>query len=465
MNYELIFDRVYSTGISGVVQADCALESDVISAYSLDEGGNESLLATSSMCMWRPDAIGAYPGVTQQYCGFNLPFVWRGRGSLPGSILIKVGEEVVKRFDQLADPVNSYGLSASNILTLSDRSFYGLQGMTMQSGILSIAGALTPPAGDFSQVEFVCPPGISAKFHWPIFSEDVDSYYWYVPGSPYLLFRIDVALADCSDPPLDYIEFGLKVKGQGPEYNELRNITLPLDFGALMNFPPEHNVQRVQFTQNRVGASISGASDAHRILKIASRYKQLDNPFRILDWGCGFGRVARYIRYFAPNAEVFGADIDDKNLSWMVGHMPNVRPVSSDINGYIEQSDKSIDIIFGISVMTHLPIEVMKIWLKELCRVVKDDGLLLLTVVGDGSLAFTSRWLKPEDLYTWSNNGYIVFENKNETDGDIGGEGYYVQTMINEENLREAWRDYVDVLEFIPAVFGYQDMVVCRPKT
>ena len=302
---------------------------------------------------------------------------------------------------------------------------------------------------------------MAANLIWPISDDEAAQFYWYVPGAPYLGFRIDIALADCAEPTMDHVEFGLQIKGESPEYNSLRNVTVPLSFDALMNFPPQYNIERVQ---NRIGASVSGASDAHRILKIAARHKSLDQPFRILDWGCGFGRVARHLHRFAPQAEVLGADIDDENLTWMAGNMPHVKPVPSDIKGHIEQADKSVDIAFGISVMTHLRVDVMKVWLKELCRIVKDDGLLLLTVAGAGSLAFTSRWVKPGDYETWSRDGRIVFGNKGAVDSNIGGEDYYVQAHLNEEQVRAIWSEYVDVLEFIPTVFGYQDMVVCRPK-
>jgi SAM-dependent methyltransferase len=464
MAYELVFERTYTTGISGVVKAEKAVKDDTIAAYAVDPDGRETLVSTSSLALWRLEAVHKYPDITQPYCGFNLPFPWAGSGSLPKSVVLKIGDRVVKRFDHLKDPMNDFGLQASDVLGLCDRSFFGLDGMTMDGGLLRILGVLTPPAGEVHDITFTKPEGVAANFVWPISAEEAAKYYWYVPGAPYLGFRIDIALADCAEPLKHHFEFGLHIKGESPEYNSLRNVTVPLSFDALMNFPPQYNIERVLRVQNRIGASVAGATDAHRILKIAARHKSLDQPFRILDWGCGFGRVARHLQRFAPNAEVLGADIDDENLTWMAGNMPHVKPVSSDIKGHIEQADKSVDIAFGISVMTHLRVDVMKVWLKELCRIVKDDGLLLLTVAGAGSLAFSSRWVKPTDYQTWQSEGLIVFRNNSKIDRDIGGEDYYVQSHINEEQVRAVWSEYVDVLEFIPTIFGYQDMVVCRPK-
>lgn len=464
MRYELLFERVSSIGISGVVKGHGAVVEDTLSAYSVGPNGKEKLLATSSLALWRPEARLTYPGQTQDYCGFNLPFRWEGPRSLPRSVLVKIGDQVVKRFDELEDPVNEHGLTASDVLDMSDRSFFGLQGMTFTDGVLSIIGLLAPPAGDVSAIEFVPPPGFAGRFVWPISDEDSASYYWYVPGIPYIGFRIDIFLADCALPSGNHLEFGLRIKGESPAYNSLRNVTLPLSFDALMDFPPQYNVERVQRVQNRVGASVSGASDAHRILKIAGRHTSLDRPFRILDWGCGFGRVSRHLHRFAPGCEVLGTDIDAENMTWMAENMPLVKAVASDISGRIELEDKSVDIVFGISVMTHLRVDVMKLWLRELCRIVKDDGLLLLTVVGAGALAFTSRWMKPEDFAKWYRDGEIIFGNTNSVDSNIGGEGYYIQSKISEEKVRKYWSEYVEVLDFIPTVFGYQDMVVARPK-
>jgi SAM-dependent methyltransferase len=464
MSYELVYERAFSTGISGVVKSAKAVTEDTISAYAVGTDGAETLVATSSLALWRLEALKKHPSIKQPYCGFNLPFPWSGSGSLPKKVVLRIGGREVKRFNDLQDPTNEYGVKASTILGLCPRSFYGLQGMTLDGGSLRVVGILTPPAGEVKGIRFVKPDGVAAKLVWPISSDEAAHYYWYVPGAPYLGFRIDIALADCAEPLKDYIEFGLHVDGETEAHNSLRNITVPLSFGSMMNFPPQYNIERVQRVQNRVGAAVSGASDAHRILKIAQRHKSLDADFRILDWGCGFGRVARHLNRFAPKAHVLGADIDDENLNWMATNLPHVEPVPSDISGHIEQKDKSVDVVFGISVMTHLRVDVMKLWLKELCRITKDDGLLLLTVAGAGSLAFTSRWVKDADYQTWARDGRIVFGNKGAVDSNIGGEDYYVQSKINEEQVRAIWSEYVDVLEFIPAVFGYQDMVVCRPK-
>lgn len=465
LSYDLIFEHAFSTGISGLVKGTPPAIEETIRAYSSDGDRKEELLAESALTMWRIDAQRQnskdHPS---PYCGFNLAFPWNGKENMPKNVVLKIGDKVVGRFSDLKEPTNDQGVLASSVLSLSNRSFYGIQGMTLDNGVLRVIGVLTPPKGDVKGIRFVAPQGVRANLVWPIHDEGSGDFYWYVPGSPYLGFRIDIHLADSALPESDFLEFGLHLVNESDSYNELRNISVPLSLAAMMNFPPQYNIARVQRIQNRSGAAISGASDARRILRIAERHKSLEAPFRILDWGCGFGRVSRHLSSFARNATVLGADIDDENLDWMKAHLPHITPVPSDISGHIAQDDKSVDIVFGISVMTHLRVDVMKLWLKELCRITRNDGLLLLTVAADSSLAFTSRWVSNDNIDTWRKNGEIVFGNQGAVDSNIGGEDYYVQSLINEERVRAVWSEFVDVLEVIPAVFGYQDMVVCRPK-
>ena len=71
---------------------------------------------------------------------------------------------MVKRFEKLKDPVNDFGLKASDVLSMCDRSFFGLQGMRLDGGVLQILGVLTPPAGDVRGITFSKPNRLLKKW-------------------------------------------------------------------------------------------------------------------------------------------------------------------------------------------------------------------------------------------------------------------------------------------------------------
>jgi SAM-dependent methyltransferase len=283
-----------------------------------------------------------------------------------------------------------------------------------------------------------------------------------MPGVPYFGFRIDIELAGSVMPNSGMLSFGLHIEGGSEDYNSLRNVTVPGRLSDFMNFPDDFNVKRVQRTSSAVASPITGASDADRIARIARRHLPARPGLRVADWGSGFGRVARYIPQFLPGAEVIGIELDDMNLNWMRERLPQVRGVKVDLSAKVPLPDASLDLIYGISVMTHIRGPEQAAWLRELKRLLAPGGVMLLTTAGANSLAFASRWVKPQELATWRETGALVYEAATEYDSDIGGGGYYVQSKLTPERIRQAWGQIVEIVEIVPACFGYQEMVVAR---
>jgi SAM-dependent methyltransferase len=105
---------------------------------------------------------------------------------------------------------------------------------------------------------------------------------------------------------------------------------------------------------------------------------------RVLDFGCGAGRTLRHFTSEAAEAEIWGCDIDEESIGWMQAHM--CPPFHAFVNGSdppLEQPDASFDLIWAISVFTHLAPNWSQ-WLVELHRLLKPDGLLFVTFMGRG---------------------------------------------------------------------------------
>jgi SAM-dependent methyltransferase len=105
---------------------------------------------------------------------------------------------------------------------------------------------------------------------------------------------------------------------------------------------------------------------------------------RILDFGCGAGRTLRHFASQADAAEVWGCDIDEPSIDWLSEHL--CPPFHVFVNGPeppLEQASASFDLIWGVSVFTHLT-DSWSRWLVELHRVLRPNGLLYLTFMGRG---------------------------------------------------------------------------------
>jgi len=107
---------------------------------------------------------------------------------------------------------------------------------------------------------------------------------------------------------------------------------------------------------------------------------------RVLDFGCGAGRVLRHFASEAGDGEFWGCDIDRPSIAWMRDHMcPPFHVFESGETPGLPQEDGYFDLIYAFSVYTHLT-DHWAGWLLEHHRVLADDGLLLATFLGEGMI-------------------------------------------------------------------------------
>lgn len=107
---------------------------------------------------------------------------------------------------------------------------------------------------------------------------------------------------------------------------------------------------------------------------------------QVLDFGCGAGRT---LRHFLPEAEMgtaefWGSDIDIDSIAWLTEHLcPPLHAIVNAEAPPLALPDNHFDLIYAISVFTHITSE-WSAWLLEMHRLLKDDGLLLASFLGEG---------------------------------------------------------------------------------
>lgn len=107
---------------------------------------------------------------------------------------------------------------------------------------------------------------------------------------------------------------------------------------------------------------------------------------RVLDFGCGVGRILRQFAPEAEEAEFWGCDIDRDSIEWLQANLaPPFHFFETEEAPGMPQADGQFDLIYALSVYTHLT-DNWAGWLLEHHRVLKDDGLLFLTFLGEGMI-------------------------------------------------------------------------------
>lgn len=109
----------------------------------------------------------------------------------------------------------------------------------------------------------------------------------------------------------------------------------------------------------------------------------------ILDFGCGCGRVIRHLRHLP--ADLHGCDTNPVAVDWCDENLPFGRFAVNALESPLEYDAESFDLVYALSVFTHLPRDLQSWWMRELRRVLKPGGVLVLSLHGDALLGHLNR--------------------------------------------------------------------------
>ncbi|MEO5905854.1 MAG: class I SAM-dependent methyltransferase [Saprospiraceae bacterium] len=185
----------------------------------------------------------------------------------------------------------------------------------------------------------------------------------------------------------------LKNYSQNIEFKKQNpNVILPPDYLMYESF-------QINYSKYYTG----GREDAREIIDLARPLVNF-NASRILDWGCG---PARLIRHFpsilGKQNEYFGTDYNAITIEWCTKNISGISISKNEVNPPLNFPDNHFTFIYGISILTHLSPDNQHAWSRELHRIVKPDGIVLLTTHGE---AFVEKLTKQEtDFY---NKGQLV---------------------------------------------------------
>jgi SAM-dependent methyltransferase len=101
----------------------------------------------------------------------------------------------------------------------------------------------------------------------------------------------------------------------------------------------------------------------------------------ILDFGCGCGRVVR--QWADLGAGVHGCDYNPAYLAWCRRNLPFARFERNALEPPLPYRDQQFDLVYALSVFTHLPERLLQPWMRELRRVLKPGGFLIITTHGE----------------------------------------------------------------------------------
>lgn len=121
--------------------------------------------------------------------------------------------------------------------------------------------------------------------------------------------------------------------------------------------------------------------DALFNIVLAQKSAGVSAPKQILDFACGFGRVARHLRGTFPDAEITFTDaMPDASAFCAATFSGRDCPVRKDFSGYAPE--RLFDLIWVGSLFTHLPAAKSAVLYDLLFQVMAPEGVLVFTSHG-----------------------------------------------------------------------------------
>jgi SAM-dependent methyltransferase len=172
----------------------------------------------------------------------------------------------------------------------------------------------------------------------------------------------------------------------------------------------------------------------------------------ILDYGSGCGRVIRHWPA-VTDATLFGSDYNPFLVEWC---QQNLEMATFRINGIgpsLAFDDDSFDLVYSVSVFTHLTEPLQLPWMQELIRVTRPGGHLLLTLHGESR----ADLLEADDRERFANGELVV--STNSVPGTSNCAAFHPDKYI-----RDVFAADLEVIAILPngATFAQQDAVLLR---
>lgn len=234
--------------------------------------------------------------------------------------------------------------------------------------------------------------------------------------------------------------------------------TYKLDFHSFLKDPPAVLMNRIANTDKPYTYWCRALNNYSEFNKAINRHISPVSIKKLLDWGCGCGRVTSLFLQHSGIPEIYGCDIDREAVEWCSDNLK--KGYFSVIDPYppTKFSDNMFDVIIGYSVFTHLDRNMQENWLREMKRIMVPGGLFLASCHGDFATSFAPKHVQKEVSSKGISDGTL----DNKLDG-IAPSKYYRCVYQSRAYNEKEWGKQFKIIDYVErGMANLQDLVVMQ---
>ena len=188
----------------------------------------------------------------------------------------------------------------------------------------------------------------------------------------------------------------------------------------------------------------------------------LQAGYRILDLGCGAGRMIRFFDDIAEQCEIWGLDISAEHIIWCHEHLsPPFNFAVTTTFPHLPFEDRYFDFIYCGSVFTHIA-DLADAWLLELRRVTRPNGRIYITIHDNStikSLVETRpQWWLTELLNDFNKTSNVM--NSKFSMFTVNRGPRTAQVFYDIDYIRQHWGRLFRIQSVTPGAYDHQTAIL-----
>ena len=193
-----------------------------------------------------------------------------------------------------------------------------------------------------------------------------------------------------------------------------------------------------------------------------------DLNMKVLDYGCGWGRMLRMMPYFTHDSNLYGVDPTKMSIQLCEDYnVPGQHAVIDAKPDHIPFGDTKFDLIYAYSVFTHMNADVAQNAMKLFRERISDNGLVCVTYrprrywLGRPSGGNISEQKRKQLLASHDNTGYAFISYK---DNKHGGPTDWGDSSFTIDYMEKNWPGWEIVFSDVTDSVPLQNLLFLRPK-